>query len=155
MHYCTQCGAELTGSRYCGQCGSRIEGWPGWRGSGAGAEQASAGGLGGFSEHQLGAAAYLTPIPAMAFLIFEPYSRNRFVRFHSYQCLLLTLAAIILTAFTWAVSFFAFLQGLLSGLFQMVLIGMWILAAVRAWQGHELSLPVIGAFASCYARDRY
>ena len=108
--------------------------------------------IGDLTENQLGALAYVTPIPALLFLLFEPYRRNLFIRFHSYQCLFLTLAAIILAAVTGFVSFFSFLEALLGTVFQIALFAMWLLAAYRAWKGDEYELPVIGAFASRHAR---
>ncbi len=107
----------------------------------------------GFGEHQLGAIAYVTPVPALAFLLFEPYRGNRFIRFHSYQCLFLTFAAIVLGAVTGIISIFHLLEGLLSNAFQIALLLMWALAAYRAWQGEEFRLPVIGAFAARHAYE--
>ena len=40
--------------------------------------------------------AYFTIIPAIIFLLIEPYNRNRFVRFHSFQCLFTCRALIVL-----------------------------------------------------------
>src|SRR5580658_4537676 len=45
-----------------------------------------------------GALAYCTFIPAIVFLLVEPYSKNRFVRFHSLQCIGLWLAAGVMGA---------------------------------------------------------
>ena len=44
--------------------------------------------VGFLTENLAGALAYLTFIPAVVFLVVEPYKKNRFVRFHSVQCLL-------------------------------------------------------------------
>jgi uncharacterized membrane protein len=90
--------------------------------------------------------AYLTPVPALALLIIEPYSRNGFVRFHSYQCLLLTLASIVLAALTWTLSF-VFLKGLLSNLMHLLLVAGWVWAAYMAWQGQQWQVPIIGELA--------
>ena len=144
MKYCTQCGAELAGTRYCGQCGARTD-----HASSADVaedEPERASELGGFDARQLGLLAYFTPVPALALLIIEPYSRNRFVRFHSYQCLLLTLASIILTALTWTLSLIV-LEGLLSNLMHLVLAAGWVWAAYMAWQGNEWHVPIIGELA--------
>jgi hypothetical protein len=40
-----------------------------------------------------GMLAYFTIIPAIIFLLIEPYNRNRFVRFHSFQCLFVAVSA--------------------------------------------------------------
>ncbi|MGA9979216.1 MAG: zinc-ribbon domain-containing protein, partial [Candidatus Sulfotelmatobacter sp.] len=52
--------------------------------------------IGILTENMAGALAYLTFIPATAFLLIEPYSKNRFVRFHCLQCLFLTLTCLLL-----------------------------------------------------------
>ena len=148
LRYCGQCGTKVSGARFCGQCGAPVEGaFPWTPPGGAKGSEADA-----FSERQLGALAYVTPVPALAFLLFEPYRRNPFIRFHSYQCLFLTFAAILLGAVTGIISIFHFLEGLLSNALQIALLAMWVLAAYRAWRGDEYRLPVIGAFASRHAR---
>ena len=107
--------------------------------------------MGGFSKNQLGTLAYLTCIPALAFLLFQPYNRNRFVRFHSYQCLFLTVAFVCLLGVSGAISVFSLLNGVLSTIFELVLIAMWVLAMYKAWKGEEFRLPVVGVFASKHA----
>ena len=54
--------------------------------------------VGGLPENIAGAIAYLLFIPAIVFLVLEPYSKNRFVRFHSVQCLLFWIAGIAVGA---------------------------------------------------------
>src|ERR1700760_4654206 len=39
------------------------------------------------ADNVAGMLAYFTIIPAIVFLLIEPYNRNRFVRFHCFQCL--------------------------------------------------------------------
>ena len=39
------------------------------------------------AENIAGMLAYFTIIPAIVFLLIEPYNKNHFVRFHSFQCL--------------------------------------------------------------------
>ena len=148
MRYCDKCGAEVSGARYCSQCGAHVQGT-----SPLGPEGIPFGsGSVGLSDNQLGALAYVTPIPAIAFLLFEPYRNIPFVRFHSYQSLFLTFAAIILMFATGILSIFHFLQALLGTLVQLALFALWALAAYRAWLGEEYALPVIGEFASRHAR---
>lgn len=151
MAYCSQCGASVDGARFCSQCGEMVRG-----------QRDSAGGLGGQVPHmskraqsRLGAFAYITPIPAIAFLLFRPFNRIRFVRFHSYQCLFLSLVAILFAVFTGMISIFSLLEGLLSAVFQLVLVALWVIAAFKAWQGEEYRLPIIGRIAADQAaRDQ-
>ena len=52
-------------------------------------ERARARPVGALPENVAGALAYFTFIPAIVFLSRPPYKKNRFLRFHSLQCLLL------------------------------------------------------------------
>ena len=47
----------------------------------------------GLSDNAAGALAYITIIPAIIFLLVEPYNKNSFVRFHAWQCIFLGIAA--------------------------------------------------------------
>ena len=61
----------------------------------------------GLSDNAAGALAYLTVIPAIIFLIVEPFNKNSYVRFHSWQCIFLCLSAVVLEngfAFCWRLS---------------------------------------------------
>ena len=117
-------------------------------------ESAGGSAFGSISESQLGALAYLSPIPALVFLLFEPTSSSHFVRFHSYQCLFLTLTALALAAVAGITSIFAILGGILSAAFEIVLLALWILAAYKAWHGQEYPLPLLGRLAAQYASPR-
>src|SRR5437016_5100942 len=55
-----------------------------------------AAGSGGLAENVAGMLAYVTFIPAIIFLLLEPYSRNRFIRFHSFQCIFLSVALFVI-----------------------------------------------------------
>ena len=144
MKYCTQCGAELDDSPYCRTCGARTDHASG---TGDGDSGSRAGwGFGGFDEKQIGLLAYITPVPALALLLIEPYSRNSFVRFHCYQCLLLTLASFVLTPLTLTLSFVYF-GGLLSNLVHLLITAAWVWAAYMAWKGERWQVPIIGVFA--------
>ena len=144
MAYCTRCGAPVDGARFCSQCGEMVTG-PGGPVGGIGGREPRVGRL---TPSRLGAVAYLTPIPALAFLLFEPFNRIRFVRFHSYQCLLLTLVALLSAAFSGMISIFAFFGGLITAAFELVLVALWVVAAFKAWQGVEYRLPIIGRLAA-------
>lgn len=144
MAYCSQCGAPVDGARFCSQCGEKVTG-----------SRDPNGGSGGqtsqiirLSESRLGALAYFTPIPALAFLLFEPFNRNRFVRFHSYQCLFLTIVALLFAATSGVITIFSFLEGLLTAAFEIVLVVLWVIAAFKAWRGVEYRLPIIGSYAA-------
>jgi len=102
-----------------------------------------------------GALAYCTIVPAIIFLLVEPYSKNRFVRFHSFQCIGLCLAGVAVGAALRAAGvllfFIPLLGHLLVALVSMVvslgLFVIWIVLVVKALQGEMFKLPVVGDFA--------
>jgi uncharacterized membrane protein len=106
-----------------------------------------------------GALAYCTFIPAIVFLLVEPYSKNRFVRFHSLQCIGLWLAAGVMGAALRLAGFLLFFVpviGQLLGLLISLLVGLgffviWLVLVVKALQGECFKLPVIGNFAELQA----
>jgi len=101
-----------------------------------------------------GALAYFL-VPAFVFLFVEPYSKNRFVRFHSFQCIGAWLMAIVIAA---AVRIFGVVMSLLPVigylLISLVSIVMvlavlitWVVLIVKALQGEMFKLPLIGTVA--------
>jgi uncharacterized membrane protein len=109
----------------------------------------------GMADNVAGMLAYITIIPAIIFLVTEPYNKSRFVRFHSWQNLFLHLAAVVLWIALFIVSivlaFIPILGHLISfllwaGLSIGVLI-VWIILLMKANQGVMYKLPVIGDLA--------
>jgi uncharacterized membrane protein len=47
------------------------------------------------TDNVAGMLAYVTIIPAILFLVIEPYNKNRFIRFHAFQNIFLCVAAIV------------------------------------------------------------
>jgi uncharacterized membrane protein len=112
------------------------------------------GNVGVLPETLAGALAYFF-LPAIVFLLFEPYSKNRFVRFHSFQCLGLCLAGLVFGAMLrvagFALFFIPALGPLLLLLVSMV-VGLaffvvWVVLIVKAFQGEMFRLPLVGHFA--------
>ncbi len=54
----------------------------------------AAGGASGLSDNAAGAIAYLTFIPAVCFLIMEPYNKNSYIRFHAWQSIMLFIVVV-------------------------------------------------------------
>ncbi len=112
------------------------------------------GSVGILPETLAGALAYLF-VPAIVFLFVEPYSKNRFVRFHSFQCIGVWLAAVVAGALLRVVGVVLFfipvlghlLVWLLSMVVSLAIIMVWIVLIVKALQGEWFKLPVIGDFA--------
>jgi uncharacterized membrane protein len=103
---------------------------------------------GGLSDNAAAAISYLTFIPAIIFLLVEPYSKKPFVRFHAMQCLGLTVASVVLH---FGIAMLVFiLHGftfLLSSLVSLVFFILWLICIVSAAQGKWFKVPVIGDFA--------
>lgn len=99
-----------------------------------------------------GALAYLTLIPALVFLFVEPYRRDRFVRFHSLQCIGLWLALLVIAAALWvAGSVLGIIPVLpmllLSGLIGLAAVITWLVLVVKALLGEFFKLPLLGELA--------
>jgi uncharacterized membrane protein len=139
MAFCTLCGAQTPdGSTICPSC-SR-SGPPVAR---------PAQGTAGLTDNLAGALAYLF-IPAIVFLAIEPYNRNRFIRFHSFQSIFFGVALIALSVALSILTFIPFLGLLLIPIHLLVGLGsfvIWIILALKAFQGQKFKLPVIGDIA--------
>jgi uncharacterized membrane protein len=108
----------------------------------------------GLPDNAAGAIAYLTVIPAIIFLIVEPYNKNSFVRFNSWQCIFLCCAAIavnialgMLLAIVTFMFPFAIFAGFLWPLVGLFWVAVVIVCALNAYQGKRFKLPIIGALA--------
>ncbi|MEX2304276.1 MAG: hypothetical protein WD733_25255 [Bryobacterales bacterium] len=109
---------------------------------------------GGLSDNVAGALAYFTIIPAIIFLLVDPFKTRRFVRFHAFQCLFLGAAAfaiwIVFAVLATSLAFFGggLIIGMLSFLVQIGLIVVWFIVVIKAYQGQEFRLPVLGDLAA-------
>jgi uncharacterized membrane protein len=107
------------------------------------------------TDNVAGMLAYVTIIPAILFLVIEPYNKSRFVRFHSFQNIFLHVAALVLWIALFIVSavlaFIPILGHLVAFLIWMALsVGLlviWIMLLIKANQGQMWKLPVIGDMA--------
>ena len=90
--FCASCGAPMAeGAISCSSCGTSTAQNVG---GGAAAVPAAAPSTGGLTDNVAGLLAYITIIPSIIFLVMEPYNRNRFVRFHSFQNIFFCVACI-------------------------------------------------------------
>lgn len=109
---------------------------------------------GGLSANAASAIAYLTIIPAVIFLVLEPYNKIALVRFHSWQSIGLTVAAILLqiglAICQVALHFIPGIFLIFSLVHLVVGLGiflLWLLAILKASRGEWYKLPLIGDFA--------
>jgi len=106
----------------------------------------------GLTDNAAGALAYITIIPAIIFLIVEPYNKNSFVRFHSIQCILLCLSAIVIDIvlgmlFAFTIFWMPLLHLALWPLVSLGWLAVWALCVYNAYQGKRFKLPLIGTLA--------
>jgi uncharacterized membrane protein len=134
--FCASCGTQMAdGAAVCPGCGKAT--------SGAAAATAAAPAAGGLQDNVAGMLAYFTIIPAIIFLVMEPYNRNKFIRFHAFQCLFMAAvyvaAQIICTVIPlfWVILPFLYLGFVI----------LWILLVVKAYGGQKFKLPIIGDLA--------
>jgi uncharacterized membrane protein len=86
------------------------------------------------------------------FLVLEPYSRNREIRFHAFQSIFFNIAvvglSILLTIITMILPWFmGAMISLLSIVLWLGILGVWIYLMVKAYSGQKVVLPIIGPLA--------
>ena len=98
----------------------------------------------GLSDTAAGALAYVTIIPAIVFLIVEPYSKNSYIRFHSWQSIFLGIAAFVVDT---VLSFIPIIGWILIPFVMVGFLVIWIILIMKALKGQRFKLPIIGKFA--------
>jgi uncharacterized membrane protein len=111
---------------------------------------------GGLESNVAGALAYVTVIPAIIFLVVEPYNRDKFVRFHSFQSIFfaigwvaLAIVLMIVSAVLAVIPVVGWILGLL--LWMALMIGMfalWVFVMYKAYKNERYMIPVIGKIAA-------
>ena len=142
MAFCNMCGTQIVdGATTCSVCAGKVATVP------ATTTTANAGGL---TDNVAGMLAYITIIPAIIFLVVEPYNKNRFIRFHAWQCLLFAGAPLVLHFGLSVLTVVPFLALITLPLHLLVSLGgfiLWIILLIKANQGQMYKLPVIGDIA--------
>jgi|SRR5579863_1447518 len=137
MAFCNMCGAQIAdGTTTCPACSSKPAATPVASGS-------------GLADNVAGMLAYFTIIPAIIFLVLEPYNKSRFVRFHAWQSIFFGVAWWILWIGLRIVAHIAlgFLTVLVWPLIGLGGFIVWIILVVKANKGEMFKLPVIGDLA--------
>ena len=142
MAYCSTCGTQIPdGTTTCAACASRVSGGP---------SAAAAAPSQGMTDNVAGMLAYVTIIPAIVFLVVAPYNRNRFIRFHAWQCIFLCIAWTVLWIVLSIFAHIPFLGWLSILLWPLIGLGgliLWIVLLLKANQGKMFKLPMIGDMA--------
>ena len=139
---CPKCGIQMPdNTAFCPGCG--------WN-----TTQPVLGTTGGIRDNIAAALAYFTFIPAIVFLVVEPFKKNRFIRFHSFQSIFLTLSAVVaglaLKLVFLILSLIPLGHLLLLLISVIVFLGivmLWLVLMVKALQGDLFRLPLIGDLA--------
>jgi uncharacterized membrane protein len=102
------------------------------------------------AERAAAALAYLTLFAGAIILLLPAFRKNRFVRFHAWQSILLWGVFLVLTALALLLSNVAaaivfLLVGILATLAMLFL---WIVLSIKAWQGERFELPLFGELAA-------
>jgi uncharacterized membrane protein len=144
---CSHCAAEMPDiSAFCPVCGRPV-----------GKSLASP--AQGTRDALLGGLAYVTVIPAIVFLAVPAFRSSRFVRFHSWQSVFFAAAAAmagLLVKFLFAVLSILPLIGFLAaclavGITFIAIAATWVVLPVKALQGQNYRLPVVGGIAAAMA----
>src|ERR1700761_111961 len=110
----------------------------------------------GLTSNAAAAISYITFIPAVLFLVMEPYNRDRFVRFHAWQCIALTIVAVgiriifvVLAMASFHLLWWLFL--LIRMALGLILFVFWLIALIKASQGQWYKIPIVGDLATSFA----
>ena len=137
---CPRCGIQMPdNTAFCPGCG--------WN-----TAQPVIGTTGGIRDNIAAALAYVTFIPAIVFLVVAPFKRNRFIRFHSFQSIFLTIAAVVASLALKLVFLVLSLIPLLGHLLLLLIsvivflgcVVLWLVLVVKALQGDLFKLPFLG-----------
>lgn len=160
MPFCASCGSQVEG-KFCPKCGAAIV-------------------AGGAAPPPPAPGTYATPVSApmaenvastlcyvlglitgIIFLVLEPYSKNRAVRFHAFQSIFLNVAVIVIEiAFSIVfgimlriAGIFSVFLGIFFPIFWLGLLILWLYLLFSTYQGKTIVLPIIGPIAQKQAQS--
>jgi uncharacterized membrane protein len=133
---CVECGEALPAvGTYCPACGTPVA-----------EAKPVLGKTGGVPDRLAGALAYVFVIPAVFFLLRDPFRRNRFIRFHAWQSIFVAVAALVVFTLLFT------MMGKVLVIFASIIVAvgwliLWLVLMVKALQGELFELPWIGPLA--------
>jgi len=137
---CASCGAQMAdNATSCPACGKSAGQSAGGGAAAAPAPAAS----GGLSESAASGLAYFTFIPAIIFLVMEPYNKNKNIKFHCFQCFGLYIC-LFACSIIWIIPIIGWIVGFLGWATTFVF---WVICVIKAFGGGRFKIPVIGEFA--------
>lgn len=152
MAFCAQCGSQVDG-KFCAKCGAAVDAGTGGPPPPGPAPAANPGV--GIDENLAAALCYI-PIIGLIFLLIEPYSKNKAIRFHALQsiffCIAWIVVAIALGIFG-TILFMAMPSAIwslwiaITRLVELAFFIGLIIMAVKAFQGQRFVMPIVGPMA--------
>ena len=105
----------------------------------------------GLSDNAAGGLAYVTIIPAIVFLIVEPFKRSSYVRFHAWQSIFFFVAWAVVHILVGVVQNLVpsvvFLTLTLWQLVDLAFFVILVIVFVGAFNGKRINLPIVGGLA--------
>jgi uncharacterized membrane protein len=156
--FCNHCGASLTAAAPAAVPAAAPYTPP--PASSAPPVAASSGGL---TPNSAAAISYITVVPAILFLLIEPYNKMPLVRFHAMQCIgmavswfAIWIAIVIVSMLLAVLPGIRLLIILVPFLYAALGLGffiLWIMCILKASKGEWFKLPIIGDFAMKQAQS--
>jgi uncharacterized membrane protein len=162
---CPVCHNEVApGTSFCNHCGAPLAAATGSAPVGAGVpppppqyavvQPAATAGSSGLSDTAAAAISYITIIPAIIFLVIEPYNKKPFVKFHCFQSIGLCvawfavwIAVTILHTMLHFIPMIWLLFPIVDLCIGLGFLIIWIVAILKASKGEWYKIPFIGDFA--------
>ena len=110
----------------------------------------------GLSDNAASGLAYITIVPAIIFLIVEPFNRNPLIRFHSWQSIFFCIGCIVVDVGLIILRFIPFVgwtMWFISPLVWLVFFILWIIMLINAFNGKRFKLPITGDLAEKQANS--
>jgi uncharacterized membrane protein len=161
MAFCAKCGAQLNaGSGFCAACGTAISGGATTTAGAATAPAQSSVGApsAGMTNNVAACLSYLVGwVTGLIFLVIEPYKNDKFVRFHAFQSIFLSIGVFalwigamilstILGFITHGLGFF--IMGPLMMIVWLGVVVAVVICMIKAYGNQQFKLPIIGDMAA-------
>jgi uncharacterized membrane protein len=161
MAFCAKCGAQLNaGSGFCAACGTAVSGGATTTaGAAAAPAQSTAGAPStGMTNNVAACLSYLFGwVTGLIFLVIEPYKNDKFVRFHAFQSIFLSVGVIALwigaTILSTILGFIThglgfFIIGPLMTIVWLGVVVAVVICMIKAYGNQQFKLPIIGDMAA-------
>jgi len=140
MAFCSKCGGTIAdGAAFCGACGAQQA-----TAGGATPAPATSSSSSGSVESNIAAALAYLWLVAILWLVLEPYNKDRFIRFHSFQALAFGVVAIVVQI---ALGMIPFIGWIIAVPVSLLILLVWVVCLFKAFSKEWFKLPLIGEWA--------